>query len=352
LGALTITDDPITSSRVARAWRELEHCARSPFETWTWVSALAAMPAPSERVLTAWLGDQPVATLALERGVGPAGMRRIGLAGSSWFAPDHTDVLAEPTWAACAAHAFISHLRATPGWDLLEFDGLRADGNLTAALDLLKGTRLRRLESEDVLCPYVVLAGRAGTEAGFSHNLRSQLRRGLRSLEREGGAFDVVTAPDQVRAAMGTLIDLHNLRFGAQSQVFNSAERRRFHVQVSGDLAARGMARIYRLNDGTRDTALLYALQFEDRAYYYSMGLRTDGRGSPGLTLLGNAILMGAQDGLVEFDLLRGEHEFKLRFASDVRADLRRRILRVTPHSAGRAVGHLVRRRFQDRGAS
>ncbi len=342
--ALIVTDDPLSSSRAARSWQELAPLARTPFETWTWVGAMAAVPETPARVLTAWLGSRPVAALALESDRGPAGMRRLSLAGSSWLAADHNDVIADPVWSHAAALAFMRHLRRRSDWDLLDLDGLRPDGVLLSALDELSGPLFRRLPSEDVLCPYVSLAGRTGTEAAFSHNLRSQLRRGVRAMEKRGGGFDVITDPQSVQRALDTLMELHNARFGERSQVFNSPARRGFHRHVAGELARREMARIYRLHDGDRDIALLYALRFGDRSYYYSMGLRTDGGGSPGLTLLGNAILASAADGLAEFDLLRGEHDFKLRFAAGTRTDIRRRILRVSPRSGMRATAHLVRR--------
>jgi CelD/BcsL family acetyltransferase involved in cellulose biosynthesis len=62
---------------------------------------------------------------------------------------------------------------------------------------------------------------------------------------------------------------------------------------------------------------------------------------SPGRTLLGLVAMAAAEDGLDELDLLRGDHEYKERFASGVRSDLRIRLVKATP-----AVGAAAARRL------
>jgi CelD/BcsL family acetyltransferase involved in cellulose biosynthesis len=130
--------------------------------------------------------------------------------------------------------------------------------------------------------------------------------------------------------------------------VFAHPARRRFHLNAAGRLAERGLARVYRLRDRPEQAAaLVYVLEFGDRRYYYSMGIRAGASGSPGLTVLGHTILAGAADGLHEFDLLRGEHEFKLRFASEVVHDVHHRVVRVGPGAAVRVAGSWVRSRVR-----
>ena len=164
-----------------------------------------------------------------------------------------------------------------------------------------------------------------------SRNLRQQVSRGLRVAEREGGGLQVCTSPDDVTAALRVLMDLHNRRFGERSAVFATPERQRFHIDVAGRLAEDGLARVYRLRVGEEDAALLYALRLGGTLYYYSMGMQADLGSSPGRTLLGQVALAAAAEGLDEFDLLRGEHGFKLRFASGTHEDLHRRLLRPSP---------------------
>lgn len=55
--------------------------------------------------------------------------------------------------------------------------------------------------------------------------------------------------------------------------------------------------------------------------YSYSMGIRPSVGMSPGRTLLRHAIAFAAREGYDEFYLLRGEHAFKCRLASNHRTD-------------------------------
>jgi CelD/BcsL family acetyltransferase involved in cellulose biosynthesis len=139
---------------------------------------------------------------------------------------------------------------------------------------------------------------------------------------------------------------LHVERFGSRSAVFATTARRSFHLAAARRFAERGLARIYALEVAGHDAALLYALQHGTRLYYYSMGMRADLGGSPGRTVLGQALLQAAAEGFTEFDLLRGDHDFKLRFSSGVRADAHTRLLRPTTAAglalAGRGAARLL----------
>jgi CelD/BcsL family acetyltransferase involved in cellulose biosynthesis len=143
------------------------------------------------------------------------------------------------------------------------------------------------------------------------------------------------------------MMQLHNARFGSSSRVFATPARRRFHILAARRLAAAGRARIYRLSSDEGHAALLYALSHDRRLYYYSLGIVPDRSPSPGRTLIGQAVLSAAAEGFEEFDLLRGDHDFKWRFADHGRADLTVQALRLTPRNAvftsPLLVRHLIR---------
>jgi CelD/BcsL family acetyltransferase involved in cellulose biosynthesis len=97
------------------------------------------------------------------------------------------------------------------------------------------------------------------------------------------------------------------------------------------------MARIYQIRAEGRSAALLYAFQTGSTHFFYTMGMDPSAGLSPGRTVLGQAILTAAREGAAEFDLLRGEHDYKMRFASGVRENLRIRLVRPTPRVLARA---------------
>lgn len=331
-----VTAVTLDSPEVLAGWRAMQSAGhvRSPFLTWQWATALAAVPEVSAalRVLQVTDGARTVGLLPVEHWRRSDGLRVLGLAGGEWLGPDHVDVVAAPADRASVATAVARHLVRLTSWDLLDFEGLSRDGALVSALASLRPPRVLRLHDREVTAPYVDLGERDPAALLPRRNLRQQVGRGLRMAQRSGGGLSVSTQPSEVLAHLPTLMRLHDERFQGVSQVFATPERRRFHMEAAGRLAEHRMARIYRLEVDGQDAALLYALGLGDRLYYYSMGMRPEVGLSPGRTLLGQVVLAAAAEGFAEFDLLRGDHEFKLRFASGSRSDLHLRLLRPTPN--------------------
>lgn len=341
----TVATLPLEHPELVPAWSALQSAGHvgSPFLTLQWAQALATVPEVSSAIRVLWVTDRTrtLGLLPLERWRRPDGLRVLGLAGGQWLAADHVDVVAAPADRASVATAVARYVAGTKSWDLLDWEGLTRDGALTVALARLRPPRFLRLPDREVSSPYVDLRPREPTLLLPSRNLRQQVGRGLRVAERGGGGLRVSTTTHEVLAGLHALMNLHNERFRGKSQVFATPQRRRFHLEAAARLAECGMARVYRLEVDGEDAALLYAFGLGDRLYYYSMGWRPEMGLSPGRTLLGQALLSAAAEGLAEFDLLRGEHPFKLRFASGRRSDLRVRLLRPTPRTLDGAARRL-----------
>jgi CelD/BcsL family acetyltransferase involved in cellulose biosynthesis len=357
---VTVTPVPATDPDVLAAWRDLQADGGvgTPFLSWQWAEALAAVPeiASKIQVLRVEAGGRTVGLFPVERWSGDAGVSVVGTAGQGWMGADHLDVVAAPDMRTAVADAVAAFLFRDRSWELLDIDGLARDGALAAALGRRRPATVVRLPDRDVTAPFVDLRARDPLLLLPSRNLRQQVSRGLRSAEKSGGGLSVCSSPDDVPDALAVLMELHQERFGTRSAIFSTDERRRFHLEVGRRLAEHGMVRVYQLRMEGTDAALLYALRLEDRLYYYNMGLRPDVGGSPGRTLLGQVLLSSAAEGMTELDLLRGDHGFKLRFATGERVDLHLRLLRPTPRTllmaARRAAGRLRRRRAEAEAAA
>ncbi len=346
----------ITDSVVADTWRRLQAAGGVPvpFMTYEWCSSLAEVPEAWSRlaVLLARRDSQPVALFPVEWTLGFEGrlgrwaqhLVALGPAGWQWLAPDRLDVVALPADRHGAAQAIGRHLVDHADWDLADFQGLDDGGALASALlgTLRYPSFAAWPKRED--SPAVSLAGRNEHELLPSRNLRQQVRRGLRIAQRSGGGLEIVCDPERVAHLLEDLMVLHNARFGYRSRVFSTDARRRFHVLAATRLAAVGMARIYRLSSDGAHAALLYALIRERCIYYYSMGVAPDRGLSPGRTILGQAVLSAAEEGFEQFDLLRGDHDFKWRFADQTLTDLKIQALRLTPRNVVLASPLLSRR--------
>lgn len=345
-GQLSVRRLPLTDPLVWDAWRRLQADGGvpSPFLTWQWCSGVLGEPRTAAGT-TVWLVDRRGAVAGLfpvERAI-VAGFHTLGPAGWRWLAADHLDVVAAPTHRAAVAQAIAADLLSCRGVDVIDLDGLAADGALAGALagSHLRNARHRaaRLPAEPISTPYLSLRQ---TPALQSASLRSQVGRGLRAAERAGGGFEVVSDPDGVVRLLDEMMRLHVLRLGAASAVFSTDARRHAHRVAAAQLAADGLARVYRLHAAGLELALLYALRHGPTLSYYSAGMRADASLSPGRTLLGLVALSAAEEGLLELDLLRGEHAYKARFATGTRDDVRVRLLKATPRVFGAVLGRVA----------
>ena len=335
-------DDP----SLASMWTRLQGVGGvpSPFLTWEWVGSLAETPelCRNVQVLVCYERDHVAGLLPLQWSSGSGRLREVRIAGH-WLAPDHLDVVSSPGHEHAVAAAVLTHLVEARDWELLELSGLAECGALAAALRRLRPPRFAYRVKEVLQLPWVELAGKDAAEVLPRRNLRQQVGRGRRVAERSGGGFTTVREPASVGPLLEEMMRLHNMRWGSASTVFATAARRDFHRRAVRRLAAADLMRFYRLRVGEIDAAVLYALRLDRRLYYYSMGMTPEAGLSPGRTVLGQAILSAAEEGLEEFDLLRGEHDFKLRFATGVRSNLHVQVARVTPRS-GLAVGRWASR--------
>jgi len=345
---LTVTATPSAATVRHARGRTLTGRRPKPVRDLDWLSGLAALPATSERVLTAWLHDRPVAVLALERSHGPAGMRRLGLAGSSWLATDHTDVVRHRR-VGRLQQALIDHLRTRSGWDCLEVDAC-AGRALAAALDQLRGhgsaisnrwTCFARMSSSPAAkAPKADSATTCALSSAVAV-VRGAARRGHRRDHHPRAGAKRRWAPDgpaqrPLRTALPRL---------------QHAERRRFHHQYPANWPGAGWPGWYRLNDGSRDRSVPVCLQFRDSRYYYSMGLRTTAAEAQA-HLAGQRHPRAAQDGLTEFDLLARGSRLQGSFWPLMFAATSVVALCESPRSGARAAAHLLRRRLSREGIS
>jgi CelD/BcsL family acetyltransferase involved in cellulose biosynthesis len=329
--ALRIQSLAVADPRVGVAWRQLQAAGgvSSPFLVWELFSALADVPELSggTQVLVIDEGGRPVGLLPVEPHDGPHGLSALGLT-PRWLGADHLDVVAEPRHRPAVARAVVRHLAARRDWQMLDLDGLDRSGALSRQLRLLlRPPRFLPLPPIGIPVPYVTLREPTGS---LRSNAMQEAARKLRAIQRGGGGFSEVRSPEQVVELLEELMDLHNQRFAAISTVFATPARRRFHRLAAQRMAEAGMARIYRLVADGVNAGLQYDFALGDRVFFYSSGILPTAARSPGLVVLGSAISSAAQEGFREFDLLRGDEPYKLRFSTGTRRNVRLLVFRLT----------------------
>ena len=150
--------------------------------------------------------------------------------------------------------------------------------------------------------------------AGRSANLRQQIRRRGRQLDRRHAVrFRMATEPHRLQEDLTLLYALHRARWGDRS-AFSRFED--FHRDFAAVALERGWLRLWFLELDERPAAALYGFRFAGVESYYQAGRDPAFHNeSVGFVLLAHSIRQAAEDGVVEYRLLRGAEPFKLRFA-------------------------------------
>lgn len=151
-----------------------------------------------------------------------------------------------------------------------------------------------------------------------SSNMRSQIRRKERKLERENGLAFRLASADSLDADLDDLFRLHAARWGEEGSGAFEGGRAEFHRDFARRALGRGWLRLWVAEvDGGETVAAWYGFRFAGQEWYYQSG-RDPGwdRSSIGLVLLAHTIRSAAEDGIGRYRLLRGGESYKDRFAT------------------------------------
>jgi hypothetical protein len=204
----------------------------------------------------------------------------------------------------CPDPEFWSSLRREcAGWGKVSFPNLSGDG-----------WALQQRQPQDQVevtdqSPFVTLRSDFETylsnlDGKSRHELRRKMRRAERlcqeglEIRREGHHLEVF------------------LQLMASSQpakaAFLGALQMEFFRQLAGSLEAAGMLRLTTLWDGTQVLAGMFQIDFAGVRHLYNSGFEPlQSALAPGLVCLGHCLQDACQEGLAEFDFLRGTERYK-----------------------------------------
>jgi CelD/BcsL family acetyltransferase involved in cellulose biosynthesis len=177
----------------------------------------------------------------------------------------------------------------------------------------LLGTRSLHREAS----PSLTLEGTSWESllASWSKNLRSQVRSRERKVAREQRlTFRLADDPQSFESGLDSLFALHRSRW-TEGSGFGDAEA--FHREFAALALDRGWARLWLLEIDGEARAAWYGFRFANVESYYQGGRDPDwDRYRLGFVLLAHTIREAVSDGAREYRFLRGDEDFKFRFAS------------------------------------
>jgi CelD/BcsL family acetyltransferase involved in cellulose biosynthesis len=301
-------------------WRALATLRENPFLTPEWCFAWLATHPRERPFVLLWHRDGELSGVLPLVAVREKGLRVLRFAGArrgDWFTP-----ACEPDDEAAMATACAEALgRERRSWQLLRLDRIDRESAWPSALwgegrrGAVAPARPRR---SDVL-PFIRFedGGYESYLAGRSRNLRSQLGRRRRKLEREHGlTFRMTADAERLGGDLETFFLLHEERWRARGGSSSGAEDvKLFHREFAAAALRRGWLRLWIAEADGDPAAAWYGWRIGGRYCYALSGLA--GRFEPlalGNVMLAHTIEQAAAEGATIYDLMWGDESYKQRF--------------------------------------
>jgi len=233
---------------------------------------------------------------------------------------DYLDLIVRPADLAAFLGGLLPFLaEALPDWQALDLYNLLDSSPslpaLQAAADA-KGWSFRQEQLQH--SPYIPLPGDWETYlAGIDKKQRHEIRRKMRRAEESSVPVDwsITRDPADLEADMQSFLDLMS-QDPEKAAFLTPAMRKHMRATMRCAFEA-GCLQLAFLNiDGKRAAGYLN-FHYLDRLWIYNSGLdRSFSEYSPGWVLLGELLRWANQNGVREFDFMRGDEEYKYRFGA------------------------------------
>jgi CelD/BcsL family acetyltransferase involved in cellulose biosynthesis len=313
------------------SWKSLLHRSTcdSAFVTWDWLSTWSERFLHGGRrlfVLVISEGHTPIAIAPLYVATiahGPIPIREVGFLGLPEAGSDYLDVIIRKGKERVVARTLADALFGSLGskWDTLALRDMPAESLFLAELiAALRASGKHYAVEESSFCPGVRLP-RTFDEylQELTSHSRQAFRRKLRRLDMLGVKHTVMTEKAEVAAGLRTLEQLHQTRWGvAHGDLFrllrdyHERDRDGWRLELNFlDAGHRPVAGLLHFINGRKVYQYLMAV---DRTFNKQL--------SVGSLLCGLSIQHAIEGGFHEYDFLKGQEQYKLRFMNRARRSL------------------------------
>lgn len=308
---ITVCDLPDWPNELGEAWRALADAApeATPFQTWEWHASWWRHYGRGKQAHVVLLheGGELAGLMPLVRSSGPwTSLRAMGGGPSDYLHP-----LALPGREREVAEALVAHVRSVDGIDLVDLHQVRDDRALAAALPSRTALAQARCLVLDLPPTYDAFL------QSLSKSLRYDVRRMDKPAFAKSGARVRTLAADEVQAGLDAFFETHRMRWRKRGLpgAFVGARIQRFHREWASLAAPRGWIWLSVLEVEGRTVGTLYAMRLRDTCYFYQAGFDPACSAlSPGTVLVAHTVRRAIDEGLTQFDFLRGDEPYKRRW--------------------------------------
>ncbi len=249
---------------------------------------------------------------------GMKSLKVIKFLGTQPISSEYLDFICEKDVFTEVAKEILSYLIKNKNSDLLFFSDLRADSALLQSLRQYPDLAYRVEEGET--CPFIAFPAEWET---YFKSVNRRVREYVKAnanffLQEEKGELKKADESDY-QTVLQELFRLHTQRWQSKgkSGSFALAEKRDFHLEISRRLLEKKELGLYYLRVDKKIASVLYGFVYQDTYYFYQTGFDLSFEGKkPGLLVLYHALQDSFRSGLRNFDFLRGEEEYKLKWAN------------------------------------
>lgn len=231
--------------------------------------------------------------------------------------------------------AVVDYLDDFDEWDWIELKEIPELGSFPSSTFGNFSRNLDLKERVCNVCPYVNLPNNYEIlRKNFGKNLRQNLNRYIKKIRDLSGEIDLKRFDEagfSAKEAMNTFIKLHEEKWNAFGKpgAFADDAFRSFHLDVADTLDRNGWLGIYFLRAKGEPIASQYTFEYSQKMYYYLGGFLPDYSNLS----VGNLIIMFLlkeciDKGYSEYDMMRGNEPYKLKWTSTFRRNFEVRLVR------------------------
>lgn len=345
------------------AWRQLDRrdSTAAVFTTWEWLSTWWRYYGAGKELalITAWDEDQLVGILPSyrwrRRALWLLPIRELRLVGSGGdTSPDYLGPVFDDSYRASASLAIARFLaQDMRGWDVLRFSDLAASDfadDLLRALDAAGGRRSLSTDSE------IRLIRLPQSWNAYLQSISGPRRRAVQysrkvAVQKLNAVLHVRRAGPELRDAVDDLIRLHRSRWEHKAKgagAFASDAYVGFHREVIERCSANDWIRLYSLDIADKAVAIVYCYRYRAETLHFQSGFDPTYRNrSVGRVALAHAIEQSIEEGSTVFDMLKGDHDYKAKYANDQRRTLRLLAFRGTARGVAAGLLSMARDRWK-----
>jgi CelD/BcsL family acetyltransferase involved in cellulose biosynthesis len=212
-------------------------------------------------------------------------------------------------------------LSARAGYQRLVLSRLRDDSNCLRAAEILIPGDLGKLYESDTRCPYIrLLSSYDEYLQTRSKSFRTSLRQAHSNAERHNvGVSELLPERFSPDCLVEVFLSLHLGRFAELSSLA-SPTTQEFVREVVPSLFVEGRLRAFALYEAESIIAINLCMVGANSLCLWNGGFTSAAeRWSPGKLLISAGIREANASNMSEYDLLRGDEDYKLRWATDER---------------------------------